>query len=59
MRTKEGSKEGHPSAPPTEAEVRYWLRQFGLEETAGPGEAAIPGSPFPAGYAEDVREEDV
>jgi predicted RNA-binding protein with PIN domain len=47
-----------PSDPPTEGEVHYWLRQFGLEDAAqsGPSSGAAP---FPPGYAEDVREEDV
>jgi predicted RNA-binding protein with PIN domain len=57
-RPKGGARK--PSEPPTEAEVRYWLRQFGLEEAESQaGESKIPGSPFPAGYAEDLREEDV
>lgn len=50
-----------PSAPPTESEVRYWLRQFGVEDSpaAAAGDDPTPGSPFPPGYGEDVREEDV
>ncbi len=50
-----------PSGPPTEGEVRYWLRQFGLED---PTEFPIAGGetaehpPFPPGYGQDVREED-
>lgn len=49
-----------PSDPPSEVEVRFWLRQFGLEEPAvgGPpcGEPS-PDSPFPPGYGDDVAEE--
>jgi hypothetical protein len=49
-----------PAEPPTEGEVRYWLRQFGIEEPDGStsGEGAIPNSPFPPGYGDDVCEED-
>lgn len=38
----------------SEREVRYWLRQFGIDETAD-GDTTIPGSPFPPGYGEDVE----
>jgi len=66
-----------PPPPATEAEVRFWLKQFGLEvpenlpnvasdaATAEPAdesdERVEPGAanPFPPGYAEDIREEDV
>lgn len=49
-----------PSAPLTEGEVRYWLRQFGVEEPDTPADdAPIPDSPFPPGYGTDIREEDV
>jgi len=68
-----------PSDLPGDGEVRFWLRQFGLEETEAAsadsattdissGETAAsgdeqprqsPGNPFPPGYAEDIREEDV
>jgi uncharacterized protein len=59
-RARAKSPSGKPSEPPTEGEVRFWLRQFGVEETESPGaDDAIPGSPFPPGYGEDVREEDV
>lgn len=68
-----------PTDLPGDGEVRFWLRQFGLEDTAAPaiGPSATgstsndpaaaedertrqsPASPFPPGYAEDIREEDV
>ncbi len=53
-----------PSGPATEAEVRYWLRQFGVEPPDADAEAPRPAepparSPFPPGYAEDVGEENV
>jgi uncharacterized protein len=48
--------------PPSASEVEFWLRQFGLEGAEAPAppssEAATDG-PFPPGYGEDVREEDV
>jgi predicted RNA-binding protein with PIN domain len=48
-----------PSEPASESEVRFWLRQFGVEETdAAAGDESIGGSPFPPGYGEDVRDED-
>jgi predicted RNA-binding protein with PIN domain len=57
---------GKPTGPPSEVEVKFWLRQFGLEEPdAKPKprkrESNEPPveSPFPPGYAEDIREEDV
>ncbi len=52
-----------PSGPASEAEVRYWLRQFGLDERDVPSEApseraeSPTDNPFPPGYAEDVDEE--
>ena len=57
---------GKPTGPPSEVEVKFWLRQFGLEEPdAKPktrkresNEAPVE-SPFPPGYAEDIREEDL
>lgn len=48
--------------PPSESEVEYWLRQFGVEGGAPPGPPSselAADSPFPPGYAEDLREEDV
>ena len=72
-----------PTDLPGDSEVRFWLRQFGLEDTESPatdststdvassdpaidptsGDAdrprQLPGNPFPPGYAEDIREEDV
>lgn len=57
---------GKPAEPATENEVRFWLRHFGEEEPpAAPDGAAASAeqppadNPFPPGYAEDVREEDV
>jgi predicted RNA-binding protein with PIN domain len=48
-----------PSEPPTEAEVHYWLRQFGLESTEdAPESKPLPGAIFPPGYAEDVRDDE-
>ena len=57
---------GKPTGPPSEVEVRFWLRQFGLEEpepTADrkgrqSSEPAVD-NPFPPGYAEDIGEDDV
>jgi predicted RNA-binding protein with PIN domain len=50
-----------PNDLPDDREVRFWLRQFGLESTEGdatepPNETASPGSPFPPGYGEDIDE---
>ncbi len=48
--------------PPSESEVEFWLRQFGLDG----GETPMPPSsetktpnPFPPGYGEDVGEDDL
>lgn len=49
-----------PSSPISEGEVRYWLGAFGLDAstpTQPPG--PVFESPFPPGYGEDVREEDI
>ena len=43
-----------PSGDLTAAELNYWLRQFG--ET--PGQKEEPNSPFPPGYADDLREDE-
>jgi predicted RNA-binding protein with PIN domain len=51
-----------PAGPPSESEVHFWLRQFGLEDRdspAPPSESPPPESPFPPGYGEDVRQEDL
>jgi hypothetical protein len=51
-----------PSELPSDSEVRFWLRQFGLEgdetTTQSPTDSSAD-SPFPQGYGEDVREEDI
>jgi hypothetical protein len=50
-----------PADLPNESEVRFWLRQFGLEEAgaAPDSSSAEPAdNPFPSGYGEDIREED-
>ena len=65
-----------PTGSPSEGEVRFWLRQFGLEDPAPGQKGAAPGqedtvppappakeppinNPFPPGYGEDIREEDL
>jgi len=58
-----------PEEPPSEVDVRFWLRQFGLEEpeppasdrgsASGAEERPPIESPFPPGYGEDIREEDL
>jgi uncharacterized protein len=68
-----------PTDLPGDGEVRFWLRQFGLEDTDTLATSSTstdvtsndpaaddderpqqsPANPFPPGYAEDVREEDV
>jgi predicted RNA-binding protein with PIN domain len=48
-----------PSEPLSEGEVRFWLRQFGMEDAeANPPEEARGDSPFPPGYAQDVLDEE-
>jgi uncharacterized protein len=51
---------GKAADPPNEGEVHYWLRQFGLEEPPAqePKDDQSPLSPFPPGYADDLREDD-
>jgi hypothetical protein len=58
-RMRSDTSSAKPSGPPTEAEVRFWLRQFGLEESP-PESAPKPpiDNPFPPGYAEDLFDED-
>jgi predicted RNA-binding protein with PIN domain len=47
-----------PSEPASEGEVRFWLRAFGMEDAQqGPSEKTPFSSPFPPGYAEDIRDE--
>lgn len=50
-----------PAEPPTEGEVRFWLKQFGLDEVEPPSHSAdnpMTDNPFPPGYGEDVLEDD-
>jgi predicted RNA-binding protein with PIN domain len=48
-----------PSAPPSEGEVHYWLRRFGLESVDDASSSDPPtGGVFPPGYAEDVRDDE-
>jgi len=42
-----------PTGPPSDAEVEYWLKQFGGDESEPPD----PNNPFPPGYGEDVERE--
>jgi uncharacterized protein len=53
---------GKPIGPPSESEVRYWLRQFGLEQSE-PEATSNPdvqsGNPFPPGYGDDVESTDL
>jgi len=59
-RSRRQTPQARPSGPPGEGEVRFWMRQFGLEADAEPSPGdAPPGSPFPPGYGEDVRDEDL
>ena len=58
-RTKSPTRK--PADPPTEGEVRFWLKQFGIDEPEAPPPGAdrpIAGNPFPPGYGEDVLEDD-
>src|SRR5262249_8464514 len=59
-RARRKTPQGKPEGSPSEGEVRFWLRQFGLDETTPqqPSQAPLE-SPFPPGYAEDIREDDV
>lgn len=68
QRARHKSPSLKPSGPISEMEVRFWLRTFGLDEPepvkpAGPAPenltSAESESPFPPGYGEDIREEDV
>jgi len=43
---------GKPVGPRSEAEVEYWLKQFGDDVPTQPD----PNNPFPPGYGEDVEE---
>jgi uncharacterized protein len=41
---------------PNEIEVRFWLRQFGMDEPAPPPDSEPTAeSPFPPGYGEDLE----
>jgi uncharacterized protein len=49
-----------PSGPATDGEVKFWLRQFGLDEAASDGKPADDAphdSPFPPGYGENMGED--
>lgn len=68
QRARQKSPSLKPSGPISEMEVRFWLRTFGLDEpdvakpaTPSPESPSAPASesPFPPGYGEDIREEDV
>jgi len=55
-----------PTELPNDGEVRFWLRQFGLEDPTAenPDPLSPPGqppveNPFPPGYGEDIGEQDV
>ncbi len=59
-RVRGGKSSAKPSGPPSEAEVHFWLRQFGVEDPTSDSSADVQlDNPFPPGYAEDIREEDV
>ena len=51
-----------PAGVLSETEVRFWMRQFGLE-VSEPAQNECsqppPESPFPPGYGEDISEDDV
>jgi hypothetical protein len=56
-RERRGAASAKPAGPPSDVEVRYWLRQFGVEEPPAEPSVKPPSeSPFPPGYAEDVEE---
>jgi predicted RNA-binding protein with PIN domain len=52
-----------PTELPSDGEVRFWLRQFGMEEESGSARPADDAaseaseSPFPPGYGEDVEDD--
>ena len=51
-----------PSGPASEADVRYWLRQFGLDDVLSDTPSRPPSdppaeNPFPPGYADDINED--
>lgn len=51
-----------PAGPISDVEVRFWLRQFGLEDEDSKDQengGADVISPFPPGYAEDIDEENL
>jgi hypothetical protein len=63
-RLRRKSSSMKPSGPASEEEVRFWLRQFSLEDPTPPAGTDAPAeppldSPFPPGYGEDIREGDV
>ncbi len=49
-----------PSGPPSEVEVRFWLRKFGIDDPdETPSSGPLPESPFPPGYGEDIAEDEL
>jgi uncharacterized protein len=59
VRTKSPAQK--PAEPPTESEVRFWLKQFGVEEPPAPPSGPanpVADNPFPPGYGEDVEEDE-
>ena len=67
-RARPKSLPAKPAGPPSEGEVQFWLREFGMseseperaEERTGERPLQPPAdNPFPPGYAEDVTEDDI
>jgi uncharacterized protein len=62
-RQKRGASGAKPSGPMTEADVNFWLKQFGLDasgDSAAPNVSPPPASsanPFPPGYGDDLLED--
>ena len=50
-----------PSAPSTEGEIEYWLKAFQMRDEDSPPSDKPGGdrSPFPPGYGEDIREDEI
>jgi predicted RNA-binding protein with PIN domain len=62
-RQKRDAGGAKPSGPMTEAEVSFWLKEFGLVPPEGTDDAKSPPAPtsrnpFPPGYGEDLRDDE-
>ncbi|MGD9721802.1 MAG: NYN domain-containing protein [Pirellulales bacterium] len=57
-RARRDAPAAKPTGPVSEFEVKFWLKQFGLEGADPPSGNRAVNNPFPPGYAEDVQDDE-